>query len=143
MRMTGILSALLAAGVLVLAPGFDGARADPYHRAGQSHQQMYNGKGYGYGWMGRQYWGARRDGGNAYGQRTHGYYGGLSRNDREKLFRIRQRFDNEWAFRRHLRNHKPELFKRYMQQSGHPWQVSKHQRPQRYVWYRGQTRQLR
>lgn len=144
MRAKGILTAVLAAGVLFLAPGFDGARADQNQRHGQNQQQTYHGKGHGYGWQGQRYFGNQRDGGYAYGQRARSHYnGGLSNKDRKKLGQIRQRFHNDRAFRHYLRQHKPGLFARYMDQTGNRHQAYEHQRPHRWVWYRGQTRQLR
>ena len=47
MRAKGILTAVLAAGVLLLAPGFDGARADQNNGNRHNHQQTYNGNGTG------------------------------------------------------------------------------------------------
>ncbi len=144
MRAIGIVSAVLAAGVLLVAPGFDGARADQNYRHGHSQHRTYDGRGYGYGWWGQQYFGDHRDGGYAYGKRARSYYGDdLSRHDRKKLKQIRQRFDNERQFRRWLRNHKPGLFARSMDRTGYRHQGYEHHRPHRWVWYRGQTRQLR
>jgi hypothetical protein len=140
MRAIGILSAVLAAGVLLIAPGFDGARADQYQRQGQNQHQSYNGNGYGYGWWGQQQYGNHRDGGYAYGKRARNDYGSLTHGDRQRLFKIRQRFDSERDFRRFLRNHQPGLFSRYMDQPGHRHHVFGHRRPQPWVWYHGQNR---
>jgi hypothetical protein len=121
MRAKGILLAALAGGILLLAPGFEGARADGNHGHKHSYKhsqlQAFKGHGHRYGWHGQRLFGDHRDGGHAYGKRARKHFGTrLSSRDRKKLARIRQRFDNERAFRRHLRNKKPELFGRYMGQ---------------------------
>ncbi len=151
MRAKGILTAVLAAGVLLLAPGFDGARADQNNGNRHNHQQTYNGYGYGYGhayglWGQRQF-GDQRHGGHAYGKRARTHFGdGLTRHERHKLKRNRTRFVNERAFRRHLRHNKPRLCTRYMGQNHQRQRYADGQRrhrAQRYTWYRGQTRQTR
>lgn len=143
MRAKGIFTAVLAAGVLLLAPGFNGARADQYHRHGHGHQPSYHGKGHAHGWWAQKHFGHKGDGGYAYGKRTRNDFRGLSHQDHRKLEQIRHRFHNERAFRHYLRHHKPGLFARYMAHNHQRHQVHKYQRPQRYVWYRGQTLQLR
>lgn len=144
MKAKGFLVAALAGGLLLLAPGFDGARADGNHGHKHSQQQAFKGHGHGYGWHGQRHFGGQRDGGYAYGKRARDHFGaGLSRHDRKKLKRIRHRFDNERAFRRYLRHNKPRLFARYM---GHVHQRHHHafdhrHRPDRgYVWYLGPVR---
>ena len=170
MRVKGFLTAAVAAGVLLLAPGLDGARADQSRRHGQGQHQSYHGKshqqwqhgkshrqrqhgedrqvwqhgkGHGYGWWGRQYLGDKNKGGHAYGKRARAQAGDLSRHDRKKLKQIRSRFDNERAFRHYLQHRKPGLFARYMGHNHQRHQVRQSHRPQRHVWYRGQTLQLR
>jgi hypothetical protein len=142
MRARGILTAVLAAGVLFLAPGIDSARADQNHRHGQP--QTFQGRGHAYGWHGQQLFGDRRDGGQAYGQRARTYYGGgLSHQDRQRLKRIRSRFGNERAFNHYLRHQKPGLFRRYMAHNQQRHWQHWHANPQRHVWYRGQSFQPR
>ncbi len=144
MRAKGILTAVLAAGVLLLAPSYEGARADQNNGRGHNHQQTYNGYGNGYGWWGQQYFGDQRHGGHAYGKRARNYFGdGLTRHDRTKLKHMRHRFDNDRAFRRYLRHNKPGLYGRYMGQNHQRQRYADGQRrhrAQRYTWYRGQTR---
>ena len=143
MRAKGFLTALLAAGVLFLGPGIDGARADQNQRHRLGQPQIFQNHGQAYGWRGQQLFGDHRDGGYAYGKRARSYYGdGLSRQDRKRLQHIRSRFDNERAFRRYLRNHKPGLFARYWADTQQRRQMHWHQ-PQRHVWYRGQIVQPR
>ena len=134
MRVKGIALAVLAAGVLLVAPGLEGARADQNHRHWQNQQQFHGGMGYGYGWWGQRYFGDRHDGGYAYGKRARNHYGGLNHWDRQRLFKMRHRFDSERDFRRFLRHHKPGLFTRYMDQTGHQRQVYRHQRSHRHAW---------
>ncbi len=153
MKAKGILTAVLAAGVLLLAPGFDGARADQNNGHRHNYQQTHNANGYGngnghaYGLRGQQHFGDQRHGGHAYGKRARTHFGdGLTRHERHKLKRNRSRFDNEWAFRQHLRHNKPRLLARSM---GHNHQHQRYaddhrrHRVQRYTWYRGQTRLTR
>jgi len=142
----------LAAGVLLLAPGFDGARADQNNGHRHSQQQTYNGNGNGhghgngqaYGLRGQQVFGDQRHGGHAYGKRARTHFGGgLTRHDRAKLKRMRHRFDNDRAFRRHLRHNKPRLFARYMGHNQQRYRYAnddRRHRVQRYDWYRGQAR---
>ena len=151
MKAKGILTAVLAAGVLLLAPGFDGARADQNNGHRHSYQQTHNGNGYGYGnghaygLRGQQHFGDQRHGGHAYGKRARTHFGdGLTRHDRTKLRHLRHRFDNDQAFRRYLRHNKPGLYGRYMGQNHQRQRYADGQRrhsAQRYTWYRGQTRQ--
>jgi hypothetical protein len=135
MRAKGILTAVLATGVLLLASGFDGARADQNHRDGPGHEQAYRGQGHGYGWMGQRYFGDKRSGGYAYGQRarTHSGYG-LNQKDRRTLTQVRHRFANDRAFHHYLRQHKPGLYARYMAHSQPRPQMYGYQHPQHYVW---------
>ena len=144
MRAKGILTAVLAAGVLLLAPGLEGARADQNQGHRQNHQQAYQGNGHAYGWRGQQRLGDQRHGGHAYGKRARNYFGdGLTRYQRKNLKRMRYRFDNDRAFRRYLRHDQPGLYGRYMghNQQGHRYvDHNRRHRAQRYVWYRGQTR---
>jgi len=143
MRAKGFLTALLAAGVLLLAPGIDGARADQNQRHRHGQPQTFQNHGQAYGWHGQRLFGDRRDGGHAYGKRARTYYGsGLSHKDRKKLRHIRSRFDNDRAFRRYLRHHKPGLFQRYTAHNQQRRQLHWHQ-PQRRVWYQGQFFQPR
>ncbi len=124
MRARSIMTAMLAAGVLLLTSGLDTARAEPNSGHRHNHQQAYKGQGHGYGWWGRQHFEGQRQGGHAYGQRhgghaygqrAHQYHGShLTKHQRKKLRHLRSRFDNEWAFRRHLRHHNPRLFGHYM-----------------------------
>jgi len=144
MRAKGILAAALAGGILLLAPGFEGARADDNHRHRHNQQQTFQGQGHGHGWLGRQHFGDHRDGRYAYGKRARNHYqAGLTKHDRKKLKRIRQRFDNERAFRRHLRHNRPGLFARYMDQRHHQRHRyaddnrRRHSRAQ--IWYRSQV----
>jgi hypothetical protein len=157
MRAKAILTAALAAGVLLLAPGLDGARADQNHRQGHGHPHAAQGKGHAYGWHGQRYFTDKRSGGGyAYGQRTRSYDGDLSRKDRKTLRQIRQRFDNEREFRRFLRHKKPGLYARYVDPRRHrpdarnTWrrqgdndQAHKTKRAQRHYGYRGQTLRYR
>lgn len=172
MRAKAILTAALAAGVLLLAPGLDGARADQNHRQGHGHPHAAQGKGHAYGWHGQRYFTDKRSGGGyAYGQRTRSYDGDLSRKDRKTLRQIRQRFDNEREFRRFLRHKKPGLYARYVdpryvdpryvdpryvdprrhrpdarntwRRQGYNDQAHKTKRAQRHYWYRGQTLRYR
>ena len=147
MKAKGILTAVLAAGVLLLAPGFDGARADQNQGHRHNHQQAYQGNGHAYGWWGQQYFGDQRHGGHAYGKRARNYFGdGLTRHERAKFKRMRHRFDNDQVFRRYLRHNKPGLYGRYMGQNQQHQRYADGQRrhrAQRYTWYRGQTRQTR
>lgn len=150
MRAKGILVAALAGGILLLAPGFEGARADGNHghKHGYKHsqQQAFKGQRHGYGWHGQRLFGDHRDGGHAYGKRARSHFGDrLSRHERKKLKRIRHRFDSERAFRRYLRHNKPGLFARYM---GHAQPRHRHADDRRHrhyrghVWYRGQVRRV-
>jgi hypothetical protein len=141
MRAKGILTAVLAAGVLFLAPGIDSARADQNHR--HSHPQTFQGHGYAYGWHGQQLFGEGRGGGHAYGQRARRYYGGLSHQDRQKLKQIRGRFGNDRAFSHYLRHHKPGLFRRYTAYNQPRRWVQWYKQPQRHVWYQNRSFQPR
>ncbi len=153
MKAKGILTAVLAAGVLLLAPGFDGARADQNNGHRHSYQQTHIGNGYGngnghaYGLRGQQHFGDQRHGGHAYGKRARTHFGdGLTRHERAKFKRMRHRFDNDRAYRRYLRHNKPGLYGRYMGQNHQRQRYADGQRrhrSQRYTWYRGQTRQTR
>lgn len=136
MRAKGILTAVLATGVLLLAPGFDGARADQAHRDGPGHEQGYQGQGHGYGWMGQRYFGDKRSGGGyAYGQRARTYSGyGLTQKDRRTLTQIHQGFADDRAFHHYLRQHKPGLYARYMAHSQQRRPMYRYQHPQHYVW---------
>ncbi len=111
MRAKGTLLALLAGGLLILAPGFDGARAD-----GRTSHQHWQSHGHGktvkvnsnHRWYGHdQWWGQHKRSKPAYK---------LSKRDRKKLKRMRHRFKSERAFRKHLRHKKPRLYARYMAQ---------------------------
>jgi len=151
MQAKGILTAVLAAGVLLLAPGFEGPRADQNQVHRQNHQQAYQGNGHAYGWRGQQAFGNQRHGGHAYGKRARNYYDGhLTRHERKHLKRLRHRFDSDRAFRRYLRHNKPRLFAHY---AGHQRQHyayghrvyrqgydNRRHRAGRQVWYQGQTR---
>ena len=139
MRAKGTLLALVAGGLLLLAPNFEGARAD--HKLNQHQKQTYghNGHSYAFGKISGVYFGERRHRGD-HVHRRHGgghfkkwhgrsqfkkwrRHGGsvhkLSRRDHKKLKRIRHRFHSERAFRRHLRHHKPRLFARYINNIRH------------------------
>ena len=116
MRAKTGLFAVLAAGLLFMAPGIETARAGHLQAQGHSQygQQAYKGGGYKYGYHGQQQFGGQRYGGGyAYGKRRH-FDGGPNRHHRKSLKRIRRHFDNERAFRRYLRHNKPRLFRRYM-----------------------------
>lgn len=118
MRAKGTLLALLAGGLLILAPSFDGARADD--RTNQQHwqSQSHGKKSYSHGQTSQYYFGNKWHGGNhTQGQhsRPQAAYK-LSKQDRKALKRMRQRFQSEQAFRRHLRQHKPRLYASYMGQ---------------------------
>ncbi|MDX1575535.1 MAG: hypothetical protein R3285_05045 [Kiloniellales bacterium] len=158
MRAKGIMTVMLAAGILLLAPGMDAARADQSWGHRHKHQHAYQGQGHGYGGWGRQHFGDHRHGGHAFGQRHGGHaygkrHGGhaygprahsyrdshLTKHQRKKLRHLRHRFDNERAFRHYLRHHKPRLFGHYMahkhQRRAHAFDHRGH-RAQRYVWTR-------
>lgn len=140
MRAKGIMTAMLAAGVLLLASGLDTARAEPNSGHRHNHQQAHKGHGHGFGWWGQKHFGGQRHGGHAYGHRAQQYHGShLTKHQRKKLRHLRHRFDNERQFRRYLRHNKPRLFGHYM---AHKHQRRAHafdhrgRRAQRYTWTR-------
>ena len=149
MRAKGIVTAMLAAGVLLLASGVESARADQNRGHRHNHQQAYQGHGHSYGFWGQRHFGDQRHGGHAYGQRHGGhayghraqqYHGShLTKHQRKKLRHLRTRFDNERQFHRYLRHHKPRLFGHYMahdHQRRHSAFDNRRHRAQRYVWTR-------
>ncbi len=146
MRAKGIMTVVLAAGVLLLATGVESARAEP--NSGHRHKQQHTYQGQGHGWDQRHFGGQRhgaqaygqRHGGHAYGHRAQQYHGShLTKHQRKKLRHLRSRFDNERQFRRYLRHHKPRLFGHYMahdHQHRHSAFDNRRHRAQRYVWTR-------
>lgn len=140
MRAKGIVTAMLAAGVLLLASGVESARADQNRGHRHNHQQAYQGHGHSYGFWGQRHFGDQRHGGHAYGHRAQQYHGShLTKHQRKKLRHLRTRFDNERQFRRYLRHHKPRLFGHYMahdHQHRHSAFDNRRHRAQRYVWTR-------
>ena len=105
MKAKGLLTFVLAVGALLAAPDFGGARADHNDGVQAAQQQSYISVG---GWT-----------------RSH-LDGRLTKRERKALKRLRGKFDNERAFRRYLRHHKPRLFARYRHHFGH--QQQRHRR---------------